>query len=86
MNFTDKLRAAKEAAEKASKGESFIDGITSLDTEICLYNRKYKIKLRSYDYGQPEADANFIVKMSPSFTLELISRYEEAVVKLKEVP
>jgi len=105
MTFTDKLRAAKVAAEKATPGPWLKGGWTGQcfmnhlhGRDVCSYEYKLNttssevsiepnITLIGYnDHGPVLSDKNatHIAAMNPSFTLELIERYEALEGKLEK--
>lgn len=87
MTFTEKLRAAKEAAKKATLGEwevgvdgFFVGGFSTGKSKEDGRDYAVVTKARSDDLlnslGDAKTDAQHIATMNPSFTLELIERYE----------
>jgi len=100
MTFTDKLRAAKAAAEKANKGSWFYVDREGQHPSSYVYSNEYtgrteedeprnivcELPSSAYDYAfNYEENGAYVATMNPSFALELIERYEALEGKLKEM-
>lgn len=93
MTFTDKVREAKEAAEKASKDDwTYHDnhGVyyvsNGKDGKFAKFDNRICEAAMNFDLGPNDKRSNIkhIATMCPKFTLEMIERYEALEKKLEK--